>query len=58
MGALTFSCPTTGRTIDPEIETDNATFFAIRFLRIHLRCRHCGEKHAFPMGKADFADAA
>jgi hypothetical protein len=58
MGALTFTCPTTGSTIDPKIETDQATFFSIRFLRIHLRCPHCDEEHSFQVAKADFAEAA
>jgi hypothetical protein len=54
MSALTFSCPTTGREIDPGIEgakTDQSADGGLRFVALNVRCPHCGEHHELEIGE-------
>jgi hypothetical protein len=53
MGALTFSCPTTGQEIDPGIEVTETSPHGdsgLRFVALNVRCPHCGEHHELKIG--------
>ena len=53
MGALTFSCPATGREIDPGIDvagTNPSGESRLRFVALNVRCPHCGEHHELKIG--------
>jgi hypothetical protein len=54
MSALIFSCPNTGREIDPGIdgaETNPSGEGGLRFVALNVRCPHCGEHHELKIGE-------
>jgi hypothetical protein len=54
MSALIFSCPNTGREIDPGIdgvETNLAGESGLHFVALNVRCPHCGEHHELKIGE-------
>jgi hypothetical protein len=61
MGALIFSCPTTGQEIDPGIEvaeTNPSGESGLRFVALNVRCPHCGEHHELKIGESALGAAA
>ena len=61
MSALIFSCPTTGREIDPGIEgaeMNPSGESGLRFIALNVRCPHCGEHHELKIGEDAFAAIA
>jgi hypothetical protein len=58
MGALTFTCPHTGKTIETGIETDQYTLTPVRTVSMRIHCAHCGRDHWFPVGEGQLAKAA
>jgi predicted RNA-binding Zn-ribbon protein involved in translation (DUF1610 family) len=60
VGALVFSCPQTGREIDPGIEGvgSESDPDGIRFVSLHVRCPHCGEHHEIKIDQDALNEAA
>jgi hypothetical protein len=61
MSALVFTCPKTGGEIDPGIEgaeTSQSGLHGLRFVALHVRCRHCGEHHEIKIEDAALNEAA
>ncbi|HTV37574.1 MAG TPA: hypothetical protein VMF12_14160 [Xanthobacteraceae bacterium] len=59
MSALKFSCPNTGRRIDPGIDgVDAGQSGGIRFTALHVRCPHCGEHHEIKIDEEALNEAA
>lgn len=58
MGALTFRCPRTGKTIETGIETDQYTLIAVRTISMRMRCEHCSCEHAFQVEDGYLGKAA
>lgn len=45
MGALTFTCPATGREFPSHIHVDRATLARVAQAPVKLKCPICGEVH-------------
>jgi predicted RNA-binding Zn-ribbon protein involved in translation (DUF1610 family) len=61
MSGLVFSCPNTGREIDPGIEDlDSGPHCSdgVRFAALHVRCPHCGEHHEIKIEDDALTEAA
>lgn len=56
MSAVLFRCPTTGQTIDIQLETDRDSMKQISNEAMKVICPHCGETHTFLMGDARLRD--
>jgi hypothetical protein len=50
IGALSFRCPVSNRTVTTGIYTDELSFARVRTVGIRIRCPHCGEDHAIKVG--------
>lgn len=50
MQSLTFTCPRTGRVIDPGVNTDSRTLSSVRAVTMRLQCGYCGMQHEFAIG--------
>jgi len=58
MGALTFCCPRSGKTIETGIETDQDTLATVGAVSMRVRCEHCGGEHEFHVEEGQLAEAA
>jgi hypothetical protein len=45
MGTIWIRCPTTGKTVTPDIQTDAVSFEALPAFTLTLTCPSCGEIH-------------
>ena len=61
MSDIVFSCPITGREIDPGIDIAEMVGHRardIRFVALHVRCPHCSEHHEIKIGDDALNEAA
>jgi hypothetical protein len=61
MDSFVFSCPNTGREIDPgleDIDLGHRPGSSLRFVALHVRCAHCGEHHEIKLAEAVLDEAA
>src|SRR5436309_1222688 len=50
MQSLTFTCPLTGRVLDPGVNTDSRTLSSVRAVTLRVQCGYCGKQHEFAIG--------
>jgi hypothetical protein len=58
MNRLTFSCPQTGRQLDPEITTDADSLRLLHQKLIRLECPDCRRSHILPVRYGRLTQAA
>ena len=58
MGTLTFLCPRTRAEIKTAIAPDQYGSAAIEWVRIGVRCPHCGAQHEFKIEDGHLVEAA
>jgi len=59
MERLVFTCPRTGKKVDPGIESELQTLLRIRGNKVVIpRCPHCAQRHEWLVRDAQLAKAA
>ena len=56
MDSIMSRCPTTGKEVDLQFETDGASLARIWSKPLRFHCPHCGEKHETTVGAAHAED--
>jgi predicted RNA-binding Zn-ribbon protein involved in translation (DUF1610 family) len=52
MSSVMIRCPTTGRTVSTEIETEPGVFRQLPNIRARMRCPACGREHVWRVSEA------